>query len=270
MIKRKPLLFFALVIAIVALFAASEVMAQDSCIDLQPNIDATYAQTVEDNGYCTHTWTFEGNNVNNIRYVCVLVDKNVVILPDNNLTIGDPCDGVPVGNTQVWDDACETKVVCGTAQVQDTGNYTFSIGSTCGVTSIGLLVEAGAKLGVATCTIDGPAYATPYAGVPPYKVVGKYHGKEYCAYTNPDGTYVPFDIQPPFECDDPSSTVPIDDAFTFGNSGQHKALHVGPSVNASPVALAGNPDECTWICFWGSCCGPIGPSCCLNSTPPCP
>ena len=31
MLKRKPLLFFALLIAIVALFAASEVMAQNLC-----------------------------------------------------------------------------------------------------------------------------------------------------------------------------------------------------------------------------------------------
>jgi len=274
MIKRKPLLFFMVFVAIFVMSAATAVEAQDSC-GLLPGINANYEGKTElANGNCLYTYSFYGNKVGTITDVCVLLYRLVDVVESSALHIGLPCEGIPVGDNQYWDHACEQIGVCGTPQVDPQGNYVFQFEArTCGETKIGFMVDA-VKSGTGGCEITGPAYALPgYAAVQTNAKVGKIRGIEYCADINPDGSFVPFEQKLPYECEYPNNTLAIDQAFTFGNSGGlHKNLTIRPgnAPQGAPVLAVGNPDECTWICFWGSCCGPIGPDCCKNNTPPCP
>jgi hypothetical protein len=201
------------------------------------------------------------------------VSKFVYFIPATGLHIGVPCEGLPVGDNPYWDDCCEQRAASGTPQVDPQGNYVFQFeASTCAVGPVGFMVDA-TKGGAASCTINGPLYSLPgYAAVPPNAKIATIDGIDWCADIGPNGDTVPFTEQPPYQCGDPTETLDIDTAFTVGNSGQHGVLTIRDATRprGGPTLVVGNPGECTWICFWGSCCGPVGPDCCQDNTPPCP
>jgi hypothetical protein len=274
--KRKPLIFFMVIIAIVALFAASEVMAQGSC-DLLAGISVSFDGLAQmENGNWLATYIFSGNKVSNLTSADVALGKyvDVVIPQGSSQKYAAPCIGALVGNDEWGKDLCEQRIFSDTPQFDPTGNKILEFEVTTGAVGEGGININATRGQSASCTITVPVYSLPgYAAVPTNAIVGKIKGVEYCADILPNGDFVPFEEKLPYTCDAPYTELAIDENFTFGNSGGlHANLTIRPgnAPRGAPVLAVGNPEECTWICFWGSCCGPIGPPCCLNSTPACP
>ena len=82
---KKKLFLFTVAITILALFAAGEVLAGDTCANLLPGITITYdGMEKQADGTYLVSYTISGNKVSDLTSVDLALPKNIIVvwMPD--------------------------------------------------------------------------------------------------------------------------------------------------------------------------------------------
>jgi hypothetical protein len=290
MLKRKPLLFFTLVIAIVALFAVSAVKASDDpefC-----NTTGKYLFTAQDpypqyfTGTLTHSelgdlvcpvadcwlWYIKvtsspAREINNLTQVSFRfqepeVGQGSVQILDSNSSVNPvtPCSGA----SQDW-----LKGVCDgdqyTLNAQGTvldNQYRLWLVTSQGGEGNGALAAIDSK-GAYVCP-DG--FKLPVPGLPSFVTTQpvirmKIKGRDVCVDVDTSTGCPPVDNPHIYECDT-GLVISEDPAFKLGDpNSPHPFLDCrSPGLSNCPIcAVTGN--DCTWVTLFGVPYGPFWPPC---------
>lgn len=247
--------FLTVVVAMVALFAAPKVMAQDSCNPLGNIIIKWEGVSQLPNGNWLATYSFEGK-VSEITSVDLALDKDVNVIVSEGLHYSEPCEG-GLGDLKWGEGMCEQRILTGTPQLDPQGNFTFQFEVTTGAEGKGAVNVNATKGRNGVCSITVPIETLPsYVSVPSQKCV-EIGGVEYCVDIDPN-TGCPDPETAFFYCkDDPDKTpIPVDDTFQIVSDGITHGLVNNQGTTGDPRCpiglIVGGSPGCGWITLFGN------------------
>lgn len=259
MIERKHVLFCTLVIAIVALFAAKEAIAQVSC---RGDFTITYDSQRPGlyGGIIFRYLVTSGSiDVSKISLLEFAIDGSFMVQETGYPQVSWHVPGE--GGQNGW---CADVPAVGVVSITPQPNQGIApvefevLGATGSNGSVGVWTKSGKTID--TCMVDGPVPGlSPYTSCPPHKIVNLV-GVDYCIDLDPQ-TCCPDRTDPVVHrCDDSSVLLSKDDSFKLGQEGSEEAANIFQGLNDDPRCPMGKVghNPCQWV-YLGK--DPFGPVC---------
>lgn len=259
--KTCAILLFVMGITTLGLGTFNEARADDPCFNFTITLDSV----VRDHGdVFNYNYIVEGNGIpiNKISILLFGIDGNLLVIPNENVTVLPPGDGASTDGWLEGIPQLQTLIINAQSYTESNPLIIQVSGSGGNIGDVAAHTKAGNK--IETCFVDGPVIGLPVdASVPLQKRVvltGVNGPEEFCIDIDPR-TGCPYPDSTPYNCDT-GIPLPLDEGFVLG-SGEPG----DPEVPTTPTIVYGEGSDprcpvskvahnpCQWVCIGGTCYG---------------